>query len=44
MKATGIIEAIKPNKVLKGKNIEPVFHICPMKLPLEKIEDSVRYL
>ena len=24
--------------------MEPVFHICPMKWPVENIEESVKYL
>ena len=44
IKSKGIISVTKANRYLKGVNIEPVFQTWPIQCPLEKIEESVRYL
>ena len=37
-------EEIRPKRILKGENINPVFNICLKKWLLENIEESLKYL
>ena len=44
MKSKGMTGEIRPNRILKGENINPVFNICLKKWLLENIDESLKYL